>query len=293
MVIIKRYDHCNSHSRDLRLMWYHPDINPVALSIGPFSIAWYGITYLLAFAVAWWLAKRNSMRPWAPIRTGEQVESLIVYGAWGVIIGGRLGYVLFYALDKWLENPLMIVYINQGGMSFHGGLMGVCLAILIFSRKYKISFLTLGDFAAPLVPTGLMFGRIGNFINQELYGRPTDGPWAMIFPADPELLPRHPSQLYEAALEGLVLFLIINWYARKPRLQGEVAGLFLVLYGAFRFSIEFVRQPDAQFAGQSALLESFNWMTRGQTLCIPMMLLGLWLMRKSFGPVETRIGGKR
>jgi len=261
-------------------MLSYPIIDPVALSIGPMKIHWYGIMYLLAFVVAWFLAMRNSQRPWSPVKK-TQVEDLIVYGAFGVILGGRLGYLLFYSADKWLADPAMLVRIWEGGMSFHGGLIGVAVALLIYSRKYQINFLSLTDFATPLVPTGLFFGRIGNFIGQELYGRPTDVPWAMIFPADPQQLARHPSQLYEAALEGLVLFFIINWYARKPRLYGEVTGLFLMLYGAFRFTIEFVRQPDAQFAGQSALMETFNWMTRGQTLCIPMILLGMWFMRAS------------
>jgi len=261
-------------------MLTYPIIDPVALSIGPMKIHWYGIMYLLAFAFAWFLALRNSQRPWSPVKK-TQVEDLIVYGAFGVILGGRLGYLLFYSADKWLADPTMLVRIWEGGMSFHGGLIGVAVSLLIYSRKYQVTFLSLADFATPLVPTGLFFGRIGNFIGQELYGRSTDVPWAMVFPADPQQLARHPSQLYEAALEGLVLFFIINWYARKPRLYGEVTGLFLILYGAFRFMIEFVRQPDTQFAGQSALLESFNWMTRGQTLCIPMVLLGLWFMRTS------------
>ena len=261
-------------------MLTYPIIDPVALSIGPMKIHWYGIMYLLAFAFAWFLALRNSQRPWSPVKK-TQVEDLIVYGAFGVILGGRLGYLLFYSADKWLADPTMLVRIWEGGMSFHGGLIGVAVSLLIYSRKYQVTFLSLADFATPLVPTGLFFGRIGNFIGQELYGRSTDVPWAMVFPADPQQLARHPSQLYEAALEGLVLFFIINWYARKPRLYGEVTGLFLILYGAFRFMIEFVRQPDIQFAGQSALLESFNWMTRGQTLCIPMVLLGLWFMRAS------------
>ena len=261
-------------------MLTYPIIDPVALSIGPMKIHWYGIMYLLAFAFAWFLALRNSQRPWSPVKK-TQVEDLIVYGAFGVILGGRLGYLLFYSADKWLADPTMLVRIWEGGMSFHGGLIGVAVSLLIYSRKYQVTFLSLADFATPLVPTGLFFGRIGNFIGQELYGRSTDVPWAMVFPADPQQLARHPSQLYEAALEGLVLFFIINWYARKPRLYGEVTGLFLILYGAFRFMIEFVRQPDTQVAGQSALLESFNWMTRGQTLCIPMVLLGLWFMRAS------------
>ena len=273
-------------------MLTYPVIDPVALSLGPIKIHWYGIMYLLAFAVAWFLALRNSQRPWSPINKA-QVEDLIVYGAFGVILGGRLGYLLFYSADKWLADPTMLIRIWEGGMSFHGGLIGVAIAILIYSCKYQIAFLGLADFVAPLIPAGLLFGRIGNFIGQELYGRPTDVPWAMIFPADPAQLARHPSQLYEAALEGLVLFFILNLYAQKPRLYGSVAGMFLVFYGCFRFAVEFVRQPDAQFAGQPALLEAFNWMTRGQTLCIPMILLGLWFMRanvrKLFGqsPVES------
>ena len=270
-------------------MLTYPSIDPVALSLGPIQIHWYGIMYLLAFTFAWFLALRNSQRPWSPVKK-TQVEDLIVYGAFGVILGGRLGYLLFYSADKWLADPTMLVRIWEGGMSFHGGLIGVGIALLIYSRKYQISFLSLVDFATPLVPTGLFFGRIGNFIGQELYGRPTDVPWAMVFPADPQQLARHPSQLYEAAFEGLVLFFIINWYARKPRLYGEVTGLFLILYGTFRFMIEFVRQPDAQFVGQSALVESFNWMTRGQTLCIPMILLGLWFMRASLRGLVGKSG---
>ena len=258
----------------------YPAINPVALSLGPLQIHWYGIMYLLAFAGAYFLAIRNSQRPWSPIKK-TQVEDLIVYGAWGVILGGRLGYMFFYNGDKWLADPAMLFRIWEGGMSFHGGLIGVATAIFMYGRKNKVAFFGLTDFVVPLVPAGLFFGRIGNFIGGELYGRATDVPWAMVFPSDPTQLARHPSQLYEALLEGLVLFLIINWYARKPRLFGEVTGLFLVLYGFFRFMVEFVRQPDAQFIGQSGLIEALNWMTRGQTLCIPMMLLGLWLMRKS------------
>lgn len=258
----------------------HPNIDPVALYLGPLQIHWYGIMYMIAFVLAWMLATRNSQRPWSPIKK-TQVEDLIVYGAWGVILGGRLGYMFFYNTDKWLADPAMLLRIWEGGMSFHGGLIGVGIALLIYARKYQVPFLGLTDFAVPLVPAGLFFGRIGNFIGQELYGRPTDAPWGMLFPADPTQLARHPSQLYEAFLEGLVLFFIINWFARKPRLFGEVTGLFLVLYGVFRFMVEFVREPDAQFVGQQAMLESFNWMTRGQTLCIPMVLLGLWFMRKT------------
>ena len=191
-----------------------------------------------------------------------------------------------------MADPVEVFRLWNGGMSFHGGLLGVTLAILIFSRKHKTPFLGLADFVAPLIPTGLLFGRLANFVNQELYGRATDVPWAVIFPNDPERLPRHPSQLYEAMLEGLILFIVINWYARKPRLYGEVAGLFLVLYGIFRFSIEFVRQPDAHLAGATVVFESFTWMTRGQTLCIPMIMLGIWFMRKSLALVSLRSGDR-
>lgn len=271
-------------------MLAYPEIDPVAFSVGPFAIGnwnigplqvhWYGIMYLLGFLIAWRLALRNSQRPWSPLKR-NQVEDLIVYGAWGVIIGGRLGYILFYNVESWLADPAMLVRIWEGGMSFHGGLLGVATAVWFFARKHKVPFLALADFVVPLAPAGLFFGRLGNFIGQELWGRPTDVPWAMIFPNDPEQLARHPSQLYEAFLEGLVIFVVVNWFARKPRLFGEVSGLFLVLYGVFRFSVEFVRQPDLHLAENQVLIEAFNWMTRGQLLCIPMILLGLWLMRKT------------
>jgi|TARA_A200000113_G_scaffold197380_1_gene188890 phosphatidylglycerol:prolipoprotein diacylglycerol transferase len=178
-----------------------------------------------------------------------------------------------------MADPLLILRIWEGGMSFHGGLIGVTAVIFLYSRANKIDFLSLGDFVAPLVPAGLFFGRIGNFINQELYGRITEVPWAMIFPADPFKLPRHPSQLYEAFLEGLVLFVIVNLFARKPRPKGQIAGIFLVFYGSFRFVIEFVRQPDAQFLNQEAMISSLEWMTRGQWLCVPMIFLGVWFLR--------------
>ena len=189
--------------------------------------------------------------------------------------------MLFYGADKWLDDPAMILRIWEGGMSFHGGLIGVALAMVIYSRKHHVPFLALADFVTPLVPAGLFFGRLGNFIGQELWGRPTDVSWGMLFPADPEQLVRHPSQLYQAFLEGLVLFIVINWFARKPRLYGEISGLFLILYGLFRFAVEFVRQPDPQFTDQSTLFEWLDWMTRGQTLCIPMIIVGIWMMRRS------------
>ena len=200
----------------------------------------------------------------------------------GVILGARIGYMLFYSTDRWMADPTLILRIWEGGMSFHGGLLGVTAVIFLYSRANKIKFLSLADFCAPLVPAGLFFGRLGNFVNQELYGRVTDVPWAMIFPADPLRLPRHPSQLYEAFLEGMLLFVIVYIFSRKPRLSGQVAGIFLVFYGLFRFLVEFVRQPDAQFANKEALLPIFDWMTRGQLLCVPMILLGLWFLRNLY-----------
>ena len=259
-------------------MLHFPNIDPIAISVGPLPIRWYGLAYLSGFIVAIILAKRNSQRPWSPIQKSK-VEDLIAYGVMGVVLGGRIGYVLFYSVDRWMADPLLILRIWEGGMSFHGGLIGVTAVIFLYSSANKIDFLSLGDFVAPLVPAGLFFGRIGNFINQELYGRITEVPWAMIFPADPFKLPRHPSQLYEAFLEGLVLFVIVNLFARKPRPEGQIAGIFLVFYGSFRFVIEFVRQPDAQFLNQEAMISSLEWMTRGQWLCVPMIFLGVWFLR--------------
>ena len=210
------------------------------------------------------------------------MEDLIAYGVLGVILGGRIGYMLFYSADRWMADPTLLLRIWEGGMSFHGGLLGVTAVIFLYSRANKIKFLSLADFVAPLVPAGLFFGRLGNFVNQELYGRATDVSWAMIFPADPLRLPRHPSQLYEAFLEGILLFIIVHIFARRPRSSGQVAGTFLVFYGFFRFLVEFVRQPDAQFLNKQALLPMFDWMTRGQLLCIPMILLGLWFLRNLY-----------
>ena len=190
--------------------------------------------------------------------------------------------MLFYSADRWMADPTLLLRIWEGGMSFHGGLLGVTAVIFLYSRANKIKFLSLADFVAPLVPAGLFFGRLGNFVNQELYGRATDVPWAMIFPADPLRLPRHPSQLYEAFLEGILLFIIVHIFARRPRSSGQVAGIFLVFYGFFRFLVEFVRQPDVQFLNKQALLPIFDWMTRGQLLCIAMILVGLWFLRNLY-----------
>jgi len=251
----------------------YPQIDPVALSLGPVQVHWYGIMYLLAFIAAWLVAMRRAKAGNTPVQP-NQVEDLIVYGALGVIVGGRCGYVIFYHFDVWLSDPLWLLRVWEGGMSFHGGLLGVAVALVIYARKLKQPLLFVGDFVAPIVPLGLGFGRIGNFIGGELWGRPTDAAWGMIFPADPEQLARHPSQLYQAFLEGLVLFMVLFWFSSKPRPRGSVAGLFLVLYGCFRFVVEFVREPDSHL--KNDLL--FGWMSRGQELSVPMVAIGLAMM---------------
>lgn len=250
----------------------YPTIDPVALSLGPIQIHWYGLMYLFGFAGAWWLGRVRATRyGW----TAEQVEDLLFYGAIGVIVGGRLGHALFYDLPNNLAHPLQIFKVWQGGMSFHGGLLGVLAAFWWFARKTGKSYFTISDFIAPMVPIGLLFGRIGNFINGELWGKVSDVPWAMVFPSG-GLLPRHPSQLYEAGLEGLVLFIILWLYSAKPKPLGAVSGLFLIGYGVFRFMIEFVRIPD-QGLGYLAL----DWLTMGQLLSLPMVILGLVIFVKA------------
>lgn len=254
-------------------MLIHPNFDPVAFALGPVKVHWYGIMYLLAFATAWWLAWRETKRPNA-ILSAKQVEDLIVYGAMGVVLGGRLGYVLFYDFPQFAENPLWAFKVWEGGMSFHGGLLGVITAMFLYARKIGVHFFDMMDLVAIIVPTGLGFGRMGNFIGQELWGRAADVPWAMIFPQDPERIARHPSQLYQAFLEGLVLFAIIYWFTRKPRPRLAASGLFLIGYGLFRFMVEFVREPDSHLLDE--LL--FGWMTRGQQLSIPMIISGLAIM---------------
>ena len=220
-----------------------PDIDPVAFSIGPIQVHWYGLTYLVGFLGGYWLGvyRATSTPGWDK----KLVSDLLFYIAVGVILGGRLGYVLFYKFPYYLGHPVEIFFVWQGGMSFHGGLLGVLVALFLFGRKTNKTFLDVTDFVAPLVPLGLGFGRIGNFINQELWGKATDFSLAMVFPrTDPTLTPRHPSMLYEAVLEGAVLFVILWWFSSKPRQTGAVSGMFLVCYGSFRFLVEFVREPD-------------------------------------------------
>ena len=246
------------------------DWDPVAFAIGPVRIYWYGLMYVLGFAGFWALGVRHARRAHTAVAP-EQVGDLLFYGALGAIIGGRLGSALFYHSDHLLADPWMILRIWEGGMSFHGGLIGVLVAIWLCQRKQNIGWLTAVDFCAPMVPIGLFFGRIGNFINGELWGRPTDLPWGVIFPtAGPE--PRHPSQLYEAALEGIVLFAVLWWFARKPRAVGAVAAVFAIGYSIVRFAVEFVRLPDAHLG-----YLAFGWLTMGQLLCIPLALVGVAL----------------
>jgi len=251
-------------------MLVHPNIDPVAFSIGPLAVRWYGLMYLAGFAAAWWLGTRRIARGAAPV-TRAQFDDMIFFGLLGVILGGRLGYILFYKPAEYFAQPLKILAIWEGGMSFHGGLLGVMAAMWFIARRHRIDYLRLMDFVAPLCPLGLAAGRLANFINGELWGRVTDLPWGMVFRGAGDA-PRHPSQLYQFALEGLALFALLWWYSSKPRARGRVSGLFLVGYGVFRFIAEFAREPDA-FLGFLAL-----GLTMGQWLCLPMIAGGIVLL---------------
>jgi phosphatidylglycerol:prolipoprotein diacylglycerol transferase len=251
----------------------YPDIDPIALQLGPVKIHWYGLMYLLGFATSWWLGRvraKDPRRNWS----GAAVDDLLFYIALGVIVGGRLGYVLFYDLGRFIDDPSLIVRIWQGGMSFHGGLIGVMIAMWWFARTRGRRFFEVADFVAPLVATGIAYGRIGNFINGNLWGGPSDLPWAMVFP-DPRAggVPRHPSQLYQALLEGFTLFAIVWIYSRHPRPTMAVSGLFLAGYGVLRFPVEFIRVPDAHIG-----YLAFDWLTMGQVLSAPMIIAGALLM---------------
>ncbi len=256
-------------------MLIHPQFDPVALALGPIHIHWYGLSYMLAFALFWWLAlRRTQMQPFI-LQSWQKtdIEDLIYRGSLGVILGGRLGYVLFYKPAYYWQNPLEVFMLWQGGMAFHGGLLGVLLAMAWYAHRQKRAYLQVTDLIAPCVPVGLACGRMANFINGELWGRLADPhlPWVMVFPQSGIWLPRHPSQLYQFALEGLLLFVLLWWYGRKPRGLGQVSGAFLMGYAIFRFIAEYFREPDA-FLG---LLS--GGMSMGQWLCVPMFAAGLVL----------------
>ena len=254
-------------------MLTHPQLDPVALQLGPFAIHWYGLMYLLAFALVLVLGRwRIKHQPWTGW-TNKMLDDALFYGVLGVILGGRLGYILFYKPGDFLAHPLDIFKVWEGGMSFHGGFLGVILAMALFARSRKLRWLSVTDFIAPLVPLGLATGRLGNFINGELWGRPTDLPWGMVFPQAADGIARHPSQLYQFAGEGLLLFAIVWVFALKPRAVGAVSAVFLIGYGVLRFLAEFTREPDS-FLGLLGL-----GLSMGQWLSLPMIVAGIWMYR--------------
>ena len=266
----------------------YPDIDPIIVQLGPVAIRWYGMMYLVGFASVGWLSYLRAKRRDTLLST-NQIEDLIFYGAIGAILGGRIGYILFYTFDQWLSDPLSLLRIWEGGMSFHGGLLGVLTALYLFGRRYQFSVLSVTDFVAPMLPLAIFFGRIGNFINGELWGAPTSVSWGMqvacaerydlcinklqLAPGTLLTPPLHPSQLYEAFLEGFVLFVFLWWYSAKPRTVPTISGLFLIGYGSFRFAIEWVRMPDSHLG-----YLAFDWLTMGQLLSIPMIIFGLVLL---------------
>lgn len=257
-------------------MLTYPEIDPVIFGVGPLKIRWYGMMYVIGFLAGWWLARKRAQFTHTPIKP-EQVDDLVFYVMLGVIIGGRLGYTAFYGWAEIAADPLYIVKIWKGGMSFHGGLIGVLIAMWLYGRKLGHTMWQMTDFVAPLVPIGLGAGRIGNFINGELWGKPTDVPWGMMYDG----VVRHPNQLYEALLEGLVLFVVLWYFSKKPRPYMAVSGLFLFLYGVFRFGIEFVRVPD-QHMGDGGYL-AYGWVTTGHVLTTPMIIAGAILLVMAYG----------
>lgn len=278
------------------------DIDPIALPLPfwPHGIHWYGVMYLLAFGAAWFIGRQRVRAGRLPGVNEEAFGDLLFYGMLGVVLGGRIGYVLFYGFDAFLANPLVLLKINEGGMSFHGGLIGVMLAAAWWTRRQKLHYFDVMDFVAPIIPSGLGFGRLGNYIGGELWGKPTGGSWGVVFPdslpAEYARLPmeqlrvlhdtgaldrfaRHPSQLYQMALEGVVMMAVLLLYSRKPRPRYAVSGLFALLYGIFRFLVEFVREPDAHIG-----YIAFGWLTMGQVLSLPLVAVGLlllWLSRRA------------
>lgn len=278
------------------------DIDPIALPLPfwPHGIHWYGVMYLLAFGAAWFIGRQRVRAGRLPGVDDNAFGDLLFYGMLGVVLGGRIGYVLFYGFDAFLANPLVLLKINEGGMSFHGGLVGVMLAAAWWTRRHRLHYFDVMDFVAPIIPSGLGFGRLGNYIGGELWGKPTDGSWGVVFPdslpAEYARLPmeqlralhetgaldrfaRHPSQLYQMALEGVVMMAVLLLYSRKPRPRYAVSGLFALLYGSFRFLVEFVREPDAHIG-----YLAFGWLTMGQVLSLPLVAVGLfllWLSRRA------------
>ena len=257
-------------------MLTYPNIDPIAIHIGSSGIHWYGLMYLAGFALFWALGRKRLRALNRPGWDTRMLDDLLFYGVVGVIVGGRLGQVLFYEPEYFWAHPLKVFYLWEGGMSFHGGFIAVLVAMALFARKHKLDWLELTDFIAPLAPLGLGAGRIGNFINGELWGRPTDVPWAMVFP-HADTLPRHPSQLYEFALEGVLLFIILWTFSSKARPRGAVSGLFLIGYGVFRSLAEFTRNPDEGIFGMTAL-----GISMGQWLSLPMVVAGIALMVWSY-----------
>ncbi|MCW5575947.1 MAG: prolipoprotein diacylglyceryl transferase [Burkholderiales bacterium] len=252
-------------------MFVHPQFDPIALQLGPVAFRWYGLMYLLGFALIWLFGRHRIDRNPGGGWTRNDLDDVLFYGIVGTILGGRLGYVLFYKFGDYLAAPWKVFYVWEGGMSFHGGFLGVVIAMILFARSRRRDWLQITDFIAPLVPLGLAAGRMGNFINAELWGRPAEVPWAMVFP-NVDGVARHPSQLYEFALEGVVLFAILWWFTLKPRPRGAASALFLIGYGVFRFGVEYTREPDS-FLGFLAL-----GLTMGQWLSLPMVLAGAGLL---------------
>ena len=245
-----------------------PYIDPVALQIGPLEIRWYGLSWLLAFMSIYILAKKK-----LAIINDQQLSDLMFYGLLGAIVGGRSGYMLFYGIDALIQNPLSLFYIWQGGLSFHGGFLGVLVSIYFLAKSWNLGFFTITDFISPFIPIGLGFVRIGNFLNSELLGRPTDAYWGVVFPSDPLGLIRHPSQIYQAFSEGLVLSVILFWFSKPSKPRGVISSLFLIGYGVIRFITEFFREPDVHIG-----FDLLNLITRGQILSIPMVIVGVIMM---------------
>ncbi len=252
-------------------MLQYPQIDPVAIELGPLAIHWYGITYLFAFLAGWWLAKHRAAKPnsgWEP----DEIGDIVFYIVLGVIIGGKLGSALFYQTEELLSNPIATLNPMNGGMSFHGGFIGVLVAFWLYGKSTNRSFFQVADFIAPAFPIGLGAGRVGNFINGELWGRVTDVPWGMVYPhVDNQV--RHPNQIYQIIGEGIILFLLVWWFSSKPRPRMAVSGFFALCYGIYRFLVEFVREPDGHL-GFIAL----DWLTMGQVLSVPMILIGAALL---------------